>query len=274
MNAFEELLSTRQRTGDTVTFHIATHWLQGRTTFGGVAALLGAQAMRDVAGQALGPEAALRGLQTSFVGPVGEGPVEVQVAVLRQGRNITQLQATSRQAGQVVTAMLGTFGAARASNLPLTDPVQATAARGVPDWPVGPQPHPPREGMPGFLRHFDMHWAEGAKPFSGTPGLLSKIHLRLRGEAALQLAPELQAVVLGDLPATPVVSTLSERAPSSSVTWALELCPPLQAPGHGFWRIDCESLRVRDGYVNHTARLWAPNGQLAALGTQVVAIFA
>lgn len=274
MNAFDELLHSRRQAGQTVHFHIAQHWLQGRTTFGGVAALLGAQAMRDVAGPALGQDVALRGLQTSFVGPIGEGPVQVDVTLLRQGRNITQLQATSRQAGQVVTVLLGTYGVARSSGLAVSEPTAAPAARPAPVWPVGQEPHPAREGMPGFLRHFDMHWAEGAKPFSGTPGLSSKIHLRIRGDAALHMPAELQAVVLGDLPATPVVSTLTQRAPSSSVTWALELCPPLSAPGHGFWRIDCESVRVRDGYVNHCARLWTPDGLLAALGTQVVAIFA
>jgi hypothetical protein len=44
-------------------------------------------------------------------------------------------------------------------------------------------------------------------------------------------------------------------------------------PAEGWWRADNESLMVDAGYVNQSARLWAPGGQLAAYGYQVVAVF-
>jgi hypothetical protein len=31
---------------------------------------------------------------------------------------------------------------------------------------------------------------------------------------------------------------------------------------------------VEGGYVNHSARLWAPGGEIAAFGQQLVAVFA
>jgi acyl-CoA thioesterase len=274
MNAIDQLVTTRRRTGDRVDYDLRPDWLQGRTTFGGVAALMGAQAMQDVLGPQRLAAAPLMGLQTSFVGPIGEGEVQLEVEVLRQGRNITQVQATARQANQVCGVYLGTFAAPRSSPLTPRSPVQPPCDKPAPTWPPADSAHPARPGLPEFLRHFDMKWALGGLPFSGSPGHRHQIYLRLRGEAALTLAPELQAVLLGDLPATPAVSQLTQRAPSSSVTWALELCPPLAPPGHGFWRIDTESVCIRDGYVHHHAELWSPHGELAARGTQLVAVFA
>ena len=61
---------------------------------------------------------------------------------------------------------------------------------------------------------------------------------------------------------------------SSSVTWALDLRAHGCVETQGWWRIDSQSLVVEGGYVNHSAQLWAPSGALAALGTQVVTVFA
>jgi hypothetical protein len=88
------------------------------------------------------------------------------------------------------------------------------------------------------------------------------------------LSTELQAVLLADLAPTPVMGQLRAPAANSSVTWALELRPvPTTAP-EGWWRADNESVMVEGGYVNHSARLWAPGGEIAAFGQQLVAVFA
>ena len=57
------------------------------------------------------------------------------------------------------------------------------------------------------------------------------------------------------------------------MSWALELRPVGPGPPEGWWRADNESLMVDGGYVNQSAKLWAPGGQLAAYGYQVVAVF-
>ncbi len=46
------------------------------------------------------------------------------------------------------------------------------------------------------------------------------------------------------------------------------------APGDGLWRMDKTALATGEGYVNEKTELWAPDGQLAALGYQVVAVYA
>src|SRR5260221_21733 len=88
------LLSRRQAQGSTITFQVGEDWAQGRTLFGGLLSALAVQAMRDVCGS----DWPLRALQTSFVGPVAPGSFTVDVTLLRQGKNVRQVQAHIRQA--------------------------------------------------------------------------------------------------------------------------------------------------------------------------------
>lgn len=270
LTPFATLLAARRRDGDQVAFTIPPDWLQGRTSFGGLIAALAVQAMRDVAGAAL-PLPPLRALQTAFVGPVGEGRMDVRVLLLRAGKSTCQVQATVTQqqggAPQIAAVLLATFGAGRLNALdPLSMP-QPPEARAF-----DAAPHHDAVERPAFARHFDMRWAAGALPFSGGDGWHTQIHLRLLHAA--DVPAELLTVLLADAPPTPAAGRLARRAPLSSVTWALELHPlaappPLDAP----WRIDMETLAAADGYVNQRATLWAPGAQLAALAYQVVAIY-
>ena len=246
-----------------VVFEVSRDWLQGRTCFGGLIAVLGVQAMRDIAGPDWPAEVSLRALQTNFVGPVGEGEVEVQVQRLREGRTLRQVQATLRQSGEVAAVMLGVFGHDRASALQPVSPLAPPASHGPESLPA----HRHRPGLsPEFLRHFDLRWDHGPQPGSGGSGLHSRIHMRLLD--AVSPSPELVTVLLADTSPTPATGQLARKVPSSSVTWALELRPLRgTSPEAGWWRADNESIAVGGGLVNHAARLWAPSGELAALGT-------
>lgn len=243
-------------------------------TFGGLIAALAVQAMHDVAAEGHAALPPLRALQTNFVGPVGEGEMAVEVRLLRAGKNTRQVQATVTQcldgSVHVAAVLLATFGAGRTSALPALWPEQPPPARDA----AAAQRVPQIEGMtPAFLRHFDMRWAAGALPYSGRLDWNTQIHLRLIDTAGVPL--ELQAVLLADAPPTPVLGSMRERSPASSVTWALELRPLARAPeADALWRIDMSTLAAADGYVNQQAKLWAPDGQLAALAYQVVAVYA
>jgi acyl-CoA thioesterase len=269
-HSFTGILAQRRADGGGLHFTVGEDWLQGRTCYGGLIAALGAQAMRELAGSDWPPEVALRALQTSFVAPVSPGPVRVQVQRLRQGRHVAQLEAQVLQGDQVAAAMLGVYGAPRESSLAARRPQRPPPRREADELP----PPPPRPaGAPVFLSHFDMRWADGPPPYTGGSGHGSCIHLRLKPEAAAEVSAELQTVLLADLPPTPAIGQLRRPSANSSVSWALELRPPGPQPADGWWRADCESLMVDDGYVNHAARLWAPDGSLAAYGYQVVAVF-
>ena len=270
-NSFSVMVDRRQATADGVEFSVSDDWLQGRTCYGGLISALAVLAMRDRAAAGWPAEVGLRALQTSFVGPVTPGPVRVAVQLLRQGRNVCQVQAQVSQGEKVAAVLLGVFSADRDSSLPSRLPHRPPPRRAGEDLPVrAERPH----GAPVFLQHFDMRWADGAPPYSGGEGWTTSIHMRLKPAEAARLSTETQVLLLADLSPTPAVGQLRKPSANSSVSWALELRPVTAPAPDGWWRADNESLMVAGGYVNHAARLWAPGGQLAAFGTQVVAVFA
>ena len=267
---FSAIVAGRARSGSTVSFDIADDWQQGRTAYGGVVSAVAAQAMRDVAGTDWPAGVGLRALQCSFVAMVEPGRVQVDVEVLRQGRNVCQVMARVSEGGRLGSVLMGVYCAERPSMLAprrLQRPPAPLEAQALPAVPYLPGRMPP------FLQHLEMRYAEGAAPFSRTPGQRSVIHLRLRDADADAIVPEVLTVLLADAPATPVSAELTRPVPFSSVTWALELRPLAAGHGAGWWRVDSESVLVEGGYVNHAARLWAPPGDLAATGTQLVTVF-
>jgi len=265
-----QLLAGRTRQQERVTFHVTPDWGQGRTTFGGLLAALAAQAMRDVCGA----DWPLRALQTNFVGPVAPGAMHVDVLLLRQGKNIRQVQARVMQADasgneQVGGVLLGVFGTGRDSALPHLRPEQAQVAvdaHSAFKWPYIP------DVTPAFTQHLDFRHAEGSVPFTGSKEWHSRTHVRLHEFEGVDA--ELQAVLLADAGPTPALGQLKGFAPASSVAWALELRPVVVAQADGFWRMDKDALATGEGYVNEKTTLWTPAGELAALGYQVVAVYA
>jgi len=269
ITTFAALLAARQRAAGTVTFTIPEDWQQGRTTFGGLIASTAVQAMRDVAGGAWDADVRLRALQTSFIGPVDKGPVDVAVQVLREGRNVRQVQALVQQAGQTAAVLLGVFGAARESEVAPLAPAQPEVAKTA----DAAMKLPFLRGIaPNFTQHFDARWGEGELPYSGRESWLSRIHLQLRSEA---VDPELLTVLMADLPPTPVLSRFTRPVPASSVSWELELRPVAEARQgpDAWWRVDTEVIAAAGGYVNQVTKLWTPDGELASIGYQVVAVF-
>jgi acyl-CoA thioesterase len=257
------LLEHRTRSDRTVSFVVPADWMQGRTTFGGLIAALAVQAMRDVEGSAW----PLRALQASFIGPVG-GPTSAEVTLLRQGRNVRQVQATLRSGGQVAAVILAAFGQGRPTAVPERrpeqPPVDAQAADLV-DFPFIPG------FSPSFLQHFASRWAGGEPPFVGRESWHSCIHTRPRDPI---VDFELTAVLLADMPPTPVLSVFDHFVPASSVSWELELIPqkgPVDFAG--YHRVDTDVIAAAEGYVSQRSTLWTPEGNLAALGYQVVGVY-
>lgn len=265
-----QMLASRQRNGQRVNFQVTADWGQGRTTFGGLLSALVVQAMRDVCGA----DWPLRALQTNFVGPVAPGAMQVEVTLLRQGKNIRQVQARVTQADeqgdeQVGGVLLGVFGTGRTSALPHLRPEQASVDKDPHasfKWPYIPNV------TPAFTQHLDFRHAEGGMPFTGATEWHSRTHVRLHEPEGVDA--ELQAVMLADAGPTPALARLKRFAPASSVSWALELRPVGQVEGDGFWRMDKDALATGEGYVNEKTTLWSPTGELAALGYQVVAVYA
>ncbi len=265
------LLQSRVQEGARVRFTVTPDWLQGRTTFGGLLSLLAVQAMRDVCGS----NWPLRALQTNFVGPVTAGTFHADITLLRQGKNIRQVQCRVTQDDaegqeQVGGVLLGVFGTGRDSALPTLMPQQPAVSKPVEEAMLLPF----IPGLtPDFTQHLEFRFGEGGLPFSGSADWFSRTYVRLR--QAQGVDAELMAVLLADAGPTPALSRLQAPAPASSVSWALELRPVDDDVAHdGIWRMDKDALAVGEGYVNERTSLWTPSGQLAALGYQVVAVYA
>lgn len=267
---FSSIVAARSRQPGSVRFHVGDDWQQGRTAYGGVVAAVAAQAMRDVAGADWPADVTLRSLQCVFVSVVPPGEVSVQVEVLRQGRNVCQVMARVGPAERPGSMLMGVYSADRSSSLTPRIPQRPPAPAEADALPALTY----RAGrMPPFLQHVDTRGAAGELPFRGRPSHRSMAHLRLRDAELDWIEPEVVAVLLADMPATPALSELPAPVPTSSVTWTLDLRPVPRGGTDGWWRIDSESVMVDGGYVNHAAQLWAPDGRLAALGTQVVTVF-
>lgn len=270
-----QLLSQRRRlegNAPRVRFHVTPDWQQGRTTFGGLLSLLVVQAMRDVCGN----DWPLRALQTNFVGPVTPGHFDVEVTLLRQGKNIRQVQARLLQSDacdieHTCGVLLGVFGAGRESRLPELRPPHEPAAKD-PDqslkWPYVPNI------TPEFTQHLEFRQAEGGLPFTGSNEWHNRVYVRINIVDDIDdIDSELQSVMLADAGATPALARLSGFAPASSVSWSLELLPVTVRNASGFWRMDKEALATGQGYVNEKTTLWTPDGEVAAFGYQVVAVY-
>jgi acyl-CoA thioesterase len=86
-------------------------WLLVAVPQGGVLAAIATRAMAQVLDR---PEQSLRSLSAVFAGQVANGPVEVEVAVLRRGRSMSQLTATVRNPGAAAgLTTMAVFGAVR-----------------------------------------------------------------------------------------------------------------------------------------------------------------
>ncbi len=212
-----DLLAWRRREAHVVHFTVTPDWQQGRTLFGGLLSALGVQAMRDVCGG----DWPLRALQTNFVGPVAAGAFEVDVVLLRQGKNVRQVQARITQAGpdgqvQVCGVLLGVFGTGRASTLPVLSPER-------PPVPVTPEQAfvwPYIEGVtPAFTQHMEVRHAEGGMPFTGSSDWFSRAFARLRRSEGVDT--ELTVALLADAGPTPALAQLKGPAMASSVSWSL-----------------------------------------------------
>ncbi|SCY48546.1 acyl-CoA thioesterase [Desulfoluna spongiiphila] len=254
-------------TGDDtgVNLTIPDTWLQGRTAFGGLVAVVGLAAMR----QQVGHDLPLRNLLIAFVGPTGTGGIRAEGTILRQGTSVTHAQAqvvTSQ--GDLCATLHGCFGADRPSRIRRQD---HTAPAWTPPDELTELPF--MEGLaPSFTQYFRYHWAEGPYPFEGRSEGAYGGWISFRGEK--KETHEAHLLALMDAWPSPSLSMLNDIAPASTLTWHLEMCDT----GRGFattdeWRFKTRVDTAQHGYVGEEARLWAPDGKLAGISRQMVTVF-
>jgi len=240
-------------------------WLQGRTTFGGLVAVVGLSAMRAQ----IKSELPLRNLLIAFVGPTGTDGIKANARILRQGKSVTHVQAeVLTNQGEICATLHGCFGAERPSSV-------FKNGHNAPDWPTPEEltELPFMEGLaPSFTQYLRYCWAEGPYPFEGKPDGDYGGWICCHGEP--KETHESHLVALMDAWPSPSLSMLSTFAPASTLTWSLDLFHT----GEGFsttdwWRFKTHVDAAENGYVSEEARLWAPDGQLAGISRQGVTVF-
>ena len=243
---------------------LTADWAQGRATYGGLVAALMLQGMQSH----VDAERLLRSVQVTFVAPAAPQEAQLCVETLRVGGSVTLMSARLVQAGLVCATATASFGAPRVSTIHIP---------GVPrPEVVAPEQLRPTPYIPGvvptFLQHLDMRWASGNLPLSGAKEPDFSGWLKFR-----ELAARWSDVwMIGLLDAWPagVLPMLSKPAPASSLSWAVDLVTPGEAvPPDGWWFYEVQTQGAADGYTQADARLWLPDGRLAAVSRQTSAVF-
>jgi acyl-CoA thioesterase len=259
---FSEALSSVRRDGDTWLATIGEDWLQGRSAFGGIQAALALRAMRTL----VPAEVPLRSLQVAFLAPVPAGEVRIEAKVLRQGKNVSQVEARLVDGDDTLCVVIGVFGASRASKLhllPSQPAVRAMAAPHVLRYVPGL--------LPQFTQHFEARWLQGDVPFSGSTKTEQVVDIALKDDG---VADEAQVIAFADFIPPVALSMLDQPAPGSSLTWMLELFADARGLPLQGWRIDAQLQAAQDGYTSQQVMLWGPGGEPVALSRQSMVVFA
>ncbi|HSW84700.1 MAG TPA: thioesterase family protein [Usitatibacter sp.] len=257
---FSILLSRIQAGEGASMLDVPEDWLQGRTLFGGLQAVVGLAAMRSLA-----PAAPLRSLQVTFLAPVPGGPVHARARILRSGKNATHVEARIVDGDNTLAFMVGVFGLQRPSAVTLR-PQQPEVTPENPfemRWIPGVTPN--------FTQHFKARWIAGGPPWSGIerPGNVIELGMRDQGNAT-----ESHVVAMADFIPPIALSYLKKPVAAASLTWMLELLGeevstlPLEG-----WRLDAMMTAAHSGYINQSLVLWGPGGVPVALGRQTMVVF-
>lgn len=262
---FDEMLRAACDTSPTQ-IQIPQRWGQGRATFGGLLAACLFTRVRPW----VETGRPVRSLMLSFVAPVAPGPLDLQIAVLREGKAATQVQATAYQDGQACVTMLASFGGARTSAVNV-------AAAPAPDFPAAEtvSPFPFIAGLtPDFTQHFDYRYTLGKMPFMGGHDSRMGGWICLR-EAGPESAGVAELLCLLDAWPPAVFSLLKTPAAGSSLSWTIGFIDGAEdCSGADWWQYQAEIRQAANGYSHIDANLWDKHGRMALVSRQTVSVFA
>lgn len=243
---------------------IAPDWMQGRAAYGGLVSALVYESMR----KSLASDVPVRCLQVSFIGPVSAEPLELSSEVLRQGKSVTQVLGRGIQNGETKVAILGSFGASRASQISVSEPIKTF------DRTPGQATQLPyiENVTPVFTQHFDYRYCS-AFPFSGTDSHTMRGYVRYK-----DVEPEMnEAHLIGLIDAWPptTLPMLKTPAMASSLSWTMEFIQPqIRLGSDEFSLYESTIVQSANGYGHTRAKIWNSQGELLAISQQTVTHFA
>lgn len=245
--------------GGSVTLENAESWMQGRTLYGGASALIAyTSAIRTF------PDLpALRSAQVGFVAPLGNR-FDVHSAIIRQGRNVTQVRTEIMQDGKVALTAFWLFGTTREPNAVHTPPLSIRSAGRPEDQPEVDAPY-----APDFLKNnYDLRYTAERR---GNNEPVIRRWTRLKQQSGIDPVSEL--VLMGDTLPPSAARIMQRRGPISSINWSFNLLDTQPRTRDGWWLAETASDHADDGYSSERLRLWNTDGKQMLSGIQAVAIF-
>ncbi|SES94396.1 thioesterase family protein [Thalassotalea agarivorans] len=261
---FEQAVAAVQES-DSGVITIPKAWSQGRTVYGGMSASLLYVAMQSK----LRSPKHMRSLNVNFIGPLlVEKPSTLEVEVLREGKNVTQVMAKLTQDGKTAVMAQAVFALDRESKI-LVDNKEP---HNLPA-PTKGKFIPPIPGIvPKFIAHLDLDLVEGGMPFSGSKTSDTKGWIRFK-KAPEKIEDGHLIALIDGFPCT-VLQTLRWPAPASTMNWNIEFLHPHAPIKPTDWLAYTSTPRqAADGYCHMESDIWDASGRLIAISRQVVAVF-
>ncbi len=262
---FDELITKAQDRKNTDPFIIPKEWSQGRAAFGGLLTAMIYTTMRcQVRNERL-----LRSITTSFVNPmIMDETFGIEVILLNEGRTVTHLEGRAVQGDKTVVIVLASFGIQRESDLSID----------AADAPILP---PPEKGIvlpdmpdlivPEFIKHFDFRWATDDLPFTGSQN--SQVAGWVRFSEGPAQFTDAHLIALIDAWPVGMLLMLNKPAPSSTLSWHVELIHPYSVTPDEWLLYKATIQHAEAGYAYEKASIWNASGKLMALSSQTVIVY-
>jgi acyl-CoA thioesterase len=238
------------------------HWFVARGPNGGFLAAVAARAAEAATGRPL------RSLALHFVAAPAVGPLEVSAVVERAGRTYSAVALRIEQDGRTMTLGLATLGELLGDG-PEWDAAPMPAA--VPLAETRPVPAD-AEGIPAFMRNYDMRWALGGEPPGPSTAAETGGWIRTAEPRPLD-GPLVAALTDAWAPAAFVAIGRFAFAPTLDLTVHVRrpLPPAGMAPeDHVLCRFTSR-LSVA-GVWEEDGELWTPDGRLVAQSRQLALV--
>jgi acyl-CoA thioesterase len=234
--------------------------------------------------QAQKPEAPLRSLQVSFVGPINdEHPLDLASTVLRSGKNVTAVSGVGSQNFEAKIAALGCFGASRKSQVsvpPEPPRVFFPELKDIDDVEAMPR-RPWEPGVtPSFAKNFEFVYLS-ALPYSGQGGKVLRGFVRhaspneFPGERPGECSSVSLLLGLLDSWPPPVLCMVDKPTMASSLTMSLDIVHPNVQLNDGEWvQYEGRIEHSANGHATVAERVWNCDGELLVISQQNAVHFA
>lgn len=246
-------------------YKVDNTWSQGRTIYGGLSAGILYNAMRQYVAQ----ERPIRAINTHFVGPLlADTDFRVQVEILREGKNVSQIQARAIQNDKICVLSTACFAQGRNSKITVNNTDQHLLQ------PPNKKSFIPQipKITPKFLQHIELAIQEGGVPFLGNKSSHYYGWMRFKNSVEHFNTEHLISII--DAWPPTLLQMLKWPAPASTVNWNLEfIYPHRQILPTDWLAYKANTRQAAEGYGHTEANIWDAQGELIAISRQTVAVF-